>query len=154
MIYLDLDHFKSYNDKYGFESGDRVLLFTAGLLNSVLKKFGAESDFIGHIGGDDFIIVTATKKAEMLCKKIARYFDRLVRGFYDPEDRSAGKIQGYDRSGRETYFPVISISMAIVECGGCDCLHDPKKVLEKAALLKRYAKSLPGSVYVKDRRAN
>lgn len=153
VIYLDLDYFKSYNDKYGFESGDRVLLFTAGLLSSVLKKFGAENDFIGHIGGDDFIIISVPEKAEDLCKKIVRYFDRLIPGFYDPEDRLAGKIQGYDRSGRETCFPVISISMAIVDCGGCDCLHDPRKVSEKAAQLKRYAKSLPGSVYVKDRRA-
>lgn len=153
VIYLDLDHFKSYNDRYGFESGDRVILFTAALLSSVVKKFGARNDFIGHIGGDDFIIITVPEKAEILCAKIARYFDRLIRRFYDPEDRAAGGIRGCDRSGGETFFPLISISIAIVECTGHDCLYDQKKFSEKAAQLKRYAKSLPGSVYVKDRRA-
>ncbi|WP_243113789.1 diguanylate cyclase [Desulfofundulus salinus] len=66
VIYLDLDHFKSYNDRYGFESGDQVILFTAALLSSVVKKFGAKNDFIGHIGGDDFIIITVPEKAEIL----------------------------------------------------------------------------------------
>jgi len=153
VIYLDLDYFKSYNDRYGFESGDRVILFTAALLSSVVKKFGARNDFIGHIGGDDFIIITVPEKAEILCAKIARYFDRLIRRFYDPEDRAAGGIRSCDRSGGETFSPLISISMAIVECTGHDCLYDQKKFSEKAAQLKRYAKSLPGSVYVKDRRS-
>ncbi|MBF7082126.1 GGDEF domain-containing protein [Desulfallas sp. Bu1-1] len=154
VIYLDLDHFKSYNDRYGFENGDRVILFTATLLNSVVKKSGTRNDFIGHIGGDDFIIITVPEKAEILCAKIARYFDRLIRRFYDSEDRAAGGIRGCDRSGGETFFPLISISMTIVECTGRDCLYDQKKFSEKAAQLKRYAKSLPGSVYVKDRRSS
>jgi EAL domain-containing protein (putative c-di-GMP-specific phosphodiesterase class I)/GGDEF domain-containing protein len=152
VIYLDLDYFKSYNDRYGFENGDRVILFTAALLSSVVKKFGARNDFIGHIGGDDFIIITVPEKAEILCAKTARYFDRLIRRFYDSEDRAAGGIRGYDRSGRETFFPLMSVSMAIVECVGLDYLYNLKEIAEKAAQLKRYAKSLPGSVYVKDRR--
>lgn len=152
IIYLDLDYFKPYNDKYGFERGDRVILFTARLLDSVLKKYGTADDFLGHIGGDDFVIITAPEKAELLCKKIAKYIDRFVPGFYDPEDRLAGKIDGYDRSGQATLFPLISMSMAIVDCNGSDCLINQKKISEKAVQLKRYAKSLPGSVFVRDRR--
>lgn len=153
VIYLDLDYFKAYNDKYGFENGDRVLLFIANLLNSVLKKYSSETDFIGHIGGDDFIVVTSPQKSDMICEKIARYFDRLIRTFYTNEDRVSGKIKGCDRSGNEACFPLMSISMAVIDCGGCDGLDDPKKISEKAAQLKYYAKSIPGSVYVKDRRA-
>ena len=153
VIYLDLDHFKSYNDKYGFEKGDRLIVFTASLLSSVLRKFGSGNDFLGHIGGDDFIIITSLEKAEFLCAKIARYFDKLVRRFYSPDDRSAGGVFSFDRSGKESFSPIVSVSMAIVECTARNNLYDPKKIAERAAQLKRYAKSLPGSVYVKDRRS-
>lgn len=153
VIYLDLDYFKTYNDKYGFENGDRVLLFIANLLNSVIKKYSSETDFIGHIGGDDFIIITSPEKSDIICNKVARYFDRLIRTFYTHEDRVSGKISGCDRCGNEARFPLMSISMAIIDCGGYYFLNDPKKISEKAAQLKKYAKSIPGSVYVKDRRA-
>ncbi|MCL6479986.1 MAG: EAL domain-containing protein [Peptococcaceae bacterium] len=151
IIYTDLDYFKSYNDRYGFESGDRVILFTSRLLNGVLRKYGREKDFLGHIGGDDFIAVTEKEYADALCKRIIRYFDRLIKSFYAPEDRREGRISGYDREGRERWFPFISISMAVIECGEGEML-DLKTISEKAAQLKRFAKSIPGSVYVRDRR--
>lgn len=152
VIYMDLDYFKSYNDKYGFESGDRVILFTSRLLNGILRKYGGEKDFLGHIGGDDFIVISEKERTDALCKRIIKYFDRLIKSFYAPEDQKEGRIFGYDREGREKWFPFISISMAVIECGEGEMV-DFKTISEKSAQLKRFAKSIPGSVYVRDRRS-
>ncbi|OPX85211.1 MAG: putative diguanylate cyclase YedQ [Pelotomaculum sp. PtaB.Bin104] len=151
VVYFDLDNFKIYNDKYGFENGDKVILFTSKLLNSVINKYGSEKDFLGHIGGDDFIMVTERERTDALCKRIIRYFDRLIKSFYLPEDRKEGRIPGYDREGRAKWFPFISVSMAVIECEGSEKA-DLKTLSEKAAQLKCYAKTIPGSVYVRDRR--
>jgi len=150
MIYIDLDNFKSYNDRYGFEKGDEVILFTARLLQSVLKKYGSKNAFVGHIGGDDFVLFVDYESAEFICRKIVRYFDRLIPGFYNEEDRKRKKIRGYSRDGELACFPIISISLAIVKCSS-EC-RDFKDFSRKASQLKRYAKSIQGSVFVKDRR--
>ena len=151
IIFIDLDHFKSYNDKYGFESGDRVILFTSTLLSSVLRKFGGEMDFLGHIGGDDFIVITEKERDEEICVRTIKYFDRLIKSFYAEEDRREGRIFGRDREGREVWFPPISISMAVIECGQGETAN-LKAISEKVVQLKHFAKSIPGSVYVRDRR--
>lgn len=151
IIYIDLDHFKSYNDRYGFERGDRVILFTSRLLNSVLQKFGGEKSFLSHIGGDDFVIIMEKEQTDQVCNKIVKYFDRLIKSFYDEGDRKKGNILGLDREGKEKLFPIMSVSIAVIECeeGTKTSL---KSISEKAAQLKRYAKSIPGSIVVKDRR--
>jgi diguanylate cyclase (GGDEF)-like protein len=153
FIFIDLDHFKSYNDKYGFERGDKVLLFTADLLRSVLRKYGSWDDFLGHIGGDDFYLFTEREKADEISRRIVRYYDRLIKSYYDEEDQKAGGIIGVDRDGIERTFPFISISLAIVDIEAGESF-DMKKMLERVVHLKRYAKSLPGSVHVRDRRSN
>ncbi|OPY58369.1 MAG: Phytochrome-like protein cph2 [Pelotomaculum sp. PtaU1.Bin035] len=151
IVYIDLDNFKIYNDKYGFENGDNVILFTSKLLSSVINKYGDEKDFLGHIGGDDFILITGRGRADTLCERVIKYFDRLIKSFYAPEDRKEGRIFGRDREGREKWFPFMSISMAIIECGEGETT-DLRILSEKAAQVKCYAKSIPGSVYVYDRR--
>lgn len=153
VIYVDLDNFKSYNDKFGFESGDRILLFTATLLKKVLHKFGKENDFLGHVGGDDFVMITAKNNADEICRRFIRYFDRLIGSFYPAEDRENGQIAGLDREGRQKCFPFVSVSMALVDCGegGPTQLNT---FSEKAVQLKKFAKSIQGSVYVRDRRKN
>ena len=153
FVFADLDHFKSYNDKYGFERGDKVLLFTADLMKSVLGKFGAEGDFLGHIGGDDFYMFTERTRADDICRKTVRYFDRLVKSHYDEEDRRAGGIVGVDRDGKERTFPLIAISLAVIDIDSRESF-DLKQMLEQVVHLKRYAKSIPGSVYVRDRRGS
>lgn len=150
LVYLDLDNFKSYNDKYGFDQGDRLLLFTSKILTSVCRKHGEPDDFVGHLGGDDFILITSLDSADRICRHIIRYFDRLVPGYYSDEDRLNKGIMGRDREGREKWFPFISISMALVECSSKT--NDINTISKNAADLKKYAKSLPGSVYVRDRR--
>jgi EAL domain-containing protein (putative c-di-GMP-specific phosphodiesterase class I)/GGDEF domain-containing protein/CBS domain-containing protein len=151
FIYLDLDRFKSYNDHYGFERGNSVILFTARLLKKILIKYGKEDDFIGHIGGDDYIIITANSCEEIICNKVIRYFDRLIKTYYDPCDRKNGFVPGHDRNCQECEYPIVSISLAVVS-GNNRKKTNMRTISEKAAQLKSYAKSIPGSNFVRDRR--
>lgn len=148
-IYLDLDHFKSYNDRYGFENGDHVLLLTARLLTSVVAKFGTPTDFVGHIGGDDFVVVTQRDRAEIICQRYIKYFDRLMKKFFLPQDKQNGGFYGLDRKGQQTWFPLISSSLAILDSHG---LFSYEALAQRSVQLKRYAKAIEGSNYVLDRR--
>ncbi|MGO0122262.1 diguanylate cyclase domain-containing protein [Desulfothermobacter acidiphilus] len=152
VVFIDLDNFKSYNDRYGFEKGDRVILFTAHLLVQVTRKLGSEGDFVGHIGGDDFVIIASPERAELVCLRFIRYFDRLIRRFYRPEDRAAGGVKSVDRQGREAFFPFVSVSMVMVEEAGSVYHYDIRRISEAAAEVKHYAKLLPGSVYLRVKR--
>ncbi len=151
IIYIDLDHFKSYNDRYGFERGDRVILFASRLLNSVLQRFGGEKSFLSHIGGDDFVIIMEKEQTDEVCNRFLRYFDRLIKSFYDEGDRRKGEILGFDREGKDKLFPFMSVSIAVIQCEE-GTTANLKSISEKAAQLKRYAKSISGSIVVKDRR--
>ncbi|GAB6158437.1 bifunctional diguanylate cyclase/phosphodiesterase [Desulfotomaculum varum] len=144
-IYLDLDNFKSYNDRYGFENGDRLLLMAARLLTGVVRKYGGDNDFVGHIGGDDFIVLTYKDKAESICWRYIRYFDRLVKNFYPAEDKNRGGFYGLNRQGQQVWFPLVSVSLAVTDCAG-HC--SPEQLAETTARLKQYAKGKSGSVYV------
>ncbi|APC08629.1 bifunctional diguanylate cyclase/phosphodiesterase [Neomoorella thermoacetica] len=149
IIYADLDGFKAYNDAYGFENGDRMIIMLANIIVHAVKKYGAEVDFVGHIGGDDFIVISSPEYTEGICKAIVRLFDRLVGRLFSDEDRNQGKFYSQDREGRRTWLPLVSVSLAIVDCRDAE---DYRDLATRAAQLKKYAKSLPGSVYVRDRR--
>ncbi len=151
IILIDLDHFKSYNDTYGFEKGDEVLLYTANLLKESLEHHGGEDAFLSHIGGDDFLIFTTDEHADPLCRYVISNFDGHIHNFYSSKDQMAGGIYALDRSGSEKWFPFISISMAVLDCTA-ETGKDIKDISAKVAQLKQYAKSKPGSVYVRDRR--
>lgn len=150
IIFIDLDHFKSYNDKYGFEKGDGVLLYTAEQLKNTIKHCG-EDAFLGHIGGDDFIIFSSQSAADHLCRHFIEHFDGGIEDFYDPADRDAGGIISLDRSGQEKKFDFITVSMAVLDCAP-EKVKDMKEIFIKVAQLKKFAKSRSGSVYVRDRR--
>lgn len=149
-IYLDLDNFKSYNDRYGFENGDRLILMAARLLTSTVRKYGTSTDFVGHIGGDDFIVFTEKHNAESISQRYIRYFDRLVQGFVSPEDKHNGGYYGLDRQGRQAWFPMVSVSLAIVDCIG---LCSSEELARSSVQLKNYAKTQKGSIYVRNRRS-
>lgn len=151
VCYLDLDKFKSYNDKYGFEHGDEVIRETARLLISVTKEFGNPDDFVGHIGGDDFVIVTTLDKTDLLCQKVILNFENLVPSFYNEKDRKNGYIFAFDRNGKEQRIPLISISIGVVTNEFRKITH-VAQIGEIGAELKSYAKSLERSNYVKDQR--
>jgi diguanylate cyclase (GGDEF)-like protein len=151
VCYLDLDKFKSYNDKYGFEHGDEVIRETARLLIRVTQELGNRDDFVGHIGGDDFVIVTTMDKADALCQKLILDFENMVPSFYNEKDRKNGYIIGKDRQGLEQKIPLLSISIGVVTNEYRKITH-VAQVGEIGAELKAYAKSLKRSNYVRDRR--
>ncbi len=151
VCYIDLDKFKAFNDKYGFEKGDEVIRQTARILISTTQRLGNPEDFIGHIGGDDFVIVTTSDKAEGICKNIINGFDKIVPALYDKKDVEKGYIIGKDRQGNTVKIPLLSISMGIVTNEKRQFTH-VGEVGQVGAELKEYAKSLEKSNYVKERR--
>ncbi len=114
VLYLDLNNFKAYNDIYGFEAGDRVIKATANLLVKLTIQNENSEDFIGHIGGDDFIVVTAFARAEELARRITHAFDEIAPSFYNKADRERGYITAPDRQGNIRNFPFLSIAIGIV----------------------------------------
>ncbi len=152
VCYIDLDKFKSYNDKYGFEHGDEVIRETARLLIRATQEKGNRVDFVGHIGGDDFVIVTTPDKTDALCQKLIMDFENLAPSFYNEKDRKNGYITGKDRQGVEQKIPLLSVSIGIVTNESRQITH-VAEIGEVGAELKAYAKSLERSNYVKDRRA-
>lgn len=151
VLYLDTDNFKSYNDRYGYAKGDRVIQLTSEIIKEAVEKMGGKDDFIGHIGGDDFIIITSPKRVDNIALRIISRFDELIPYEYKEEDRSLGYIKTKDRRGRERRYPLMTISVAGVTNIKGRITHYGE-ISELGAELKRYAKSKPGSVYVKDRR--
>ncbi|HHW42010.1 MAG TPA: response regulator [Syntrophomonadaceae bacterium] len=150
-LYIDIDNFKAYNDTYGFLQGDEVIKFLAETLITVFQENGNPDDFLGHIGGDDFIAITTPDRAEKISSLLIQSFDRGIKKFYSKDDWERGFVLTIDRRGREQIFPLLSLSIAIVS-------NEHRKidshwlVSEIAAELKKYAKTFPGSIYVKDRR--
>jgi len=151
VIYGDLDNFKAYNDVYGFASGDRAIKLTADIIIDNVHNYGNQGDFIGHIGGDDFVIVTTPDKAEAICKGIISDFDEKIKSLYCDEDIQRGYIVTSNRQGQIMKFPIMSISLAVVTNESRELISHIQ-IAEIAAEIKKKAKSLPGSTYVKDRR--
>lgn len=114
VLYADLNDFKSYNDHYGFLRGDEVIKFTARVVTEALAARPAEPEFAGHVGGDDFVVITAPDNAEALAQDVIDRFDRGIRELYDPEDLARGYVEVADRQGRTHRHPFVGISVGIV----------------------------------------
>jgi diguanylate cyclase (GGDEF)-like protein len=148
---IDLDNFKAYNDYYGYVRGNQVLKSTARIIEKAANKYGTDDTFIGHIGGDDFVIITSIDSYEKICGFIVDEFDKTVHKFYDSKDFSLGNIIHKSRTGEELKFPIMTISIGIVTNEMSKFKHFVQ-VGELAAEVKNYAKSQMGSVYFVDRR--
>ncbi|GAC1402631.1 MAG: hypothetical protein NVSMB64_02770 [Candidatus Velthaea sp.] len=151
VIYLDLDNFKAFNDVYGFVRGDEAIRLVAVTLQDAIKRLGGDDDFIGHIGGDDFILVSSPGRAGGLAHDIAATFDRDVRALYDRADLERGWIETRDRRGTSTKFPVMSLSLALVT-NATRVITNYQQIGEVAAELKAFAKKQPGSYVAADKR--
>jgi diguanylate cyclase (GGDEF)-like protein len=151
VCYIDLNKFKSYNDKYGFKHGDEVIRETARILIRQVQKTGNPDDFIGHIGGDDYVIVTTPEVSDLLCQKVIEDFDATAPEFYNETDRKNGYIVGFDRKGHEQRFGLLSISIGVVTNESRKIEH-VAQIGEIGAELKSYAKTKDTSSYVKDNR--
>lgn len=148
---IDLDNFKAYNDHYGYARGNQALKSTAHILEKAAKKYGTDDTFLGHIGGDDFVIIASIDRYEKLCDFIVEEFDKTVHKLYDSKDLSLGNIIHKSRSGKELKFPIMTISIGIVTNEKSKFKH-VVQVGELAAEVKNCAKSQQGSVYFVDRR--
>jgi len=139
---LDLDNFKSYNDRYGYAKGNEVIKATAVIIETAVAEHGGKDDFAGHIGGDDFAVITTAEKYEQICNTIITGFDENIVFFYNTIDRTRGSIVSKNRRGEEMLFPLMTISIGVVtnEKGGKLTKQNEAMVLEnrdlKAALEK------------------
>ena len=151
LCYIDLDDFKAFNDKYGYAKGSDLIKMTGEVLYRAKDKYAEQQDFVGHIGGDDFVLITSPDEAEQVCQAIIDEFDRLIPEYYDSEDRANGFIEGTDRYGVKRRFPIMSISIAVVS-DVKRSFRSPIEIAKAATEIKDYVKSLPGSNYLIDRR--
>jgi GGDEF domain-containing protein len=151
VCYADLDHFKEYNDRYSYHDGDRVIFILSRILRDVVKGMCPADGFVGHIGGDDFILVLALDRISDVCSEIISVFDNLIPLQYNAQDRRAGYFFGKDRRGQLHRVPLMTLSIGIVTNEHRVFAH-PAQVSELATEMKSYAKTLPGSVFVVDRR--
>jgi GGDEF domain-containing protein len=150
VCYADLDHFKEFNDRYGYASGDRVILLVSRILRDLVRVL-APGGFVGHIGGDDFIFNVPLDYLEATCDEILEIFDELIPYQYSEEDRQAGYFLGKDRRGSIHRIPLMTLSIGVVTNQFREFTHTAE-VSSLAGEMKAYAKTLPGSVYVVDRR--
>lgn len=154
FAYVDADNFKSYNDVYGYSKGDEVIKKIADVIITAAKRFSAEDYFIGHVGGDDFVVITAPDKTEDVVAAINAGFDSEIPSFYSETDRKNGYISTLDRQNKMKTFPLMTLSVAVV------IPNKPThyaKIIENAFEIKRYLKSFSNkktSRYHKDRRIN
>ena len=145
--YLDLDNFKAFNDYFGVARADAVIRQVGDLMRDAVRRLGAAGDFIGHIAGDDFVMVVDADRADRLCHELLARFDRLIPLYYDPAERRRGAIEAQDRYGVVRQFPLMTVSIAAVSLPGMSSFGD---VAAAAAHGKSIAKAHAGSVYVKD----
>ncbi|MBC5815978.1 MAG: response regulator [Candidatus Eremiobacteraeota bacterium] len=151
VLYEDLDNFKAFNDVYGFTHGDEAIQLVASTTVDAVRRRGNEDDFVGHIGGDDFLVVTSPDRSEEIAREIIAQFDPDIRKLYNAHDLRVGYVETRDRRGTLNRFPIMSLSIAILT-NEQRALDNYAQIGEAAAELKRYAKQLGGSVYVKDKR--
>ncbi|MBU4370546.1 MAG: diguanylate cyclase [Syntrophaceae bacterium] len=144
LCHVDLDNFKPFVDHYGYAWGSEVIKEAALLLIAELKEAGKKGDFLGHIGGDDFVLISVPPRAEQICRRIVAGFDGRIRKYYTETDREQGFFIGKDRQGVWQKFPLISVTIAIVTDDGTR-FQNPLAMAEVAAQLKEYAKTLPGN---------
>ncbi|MBI4676324.1 MAG: response regulator [Elusimicrobia bacterium] len=150
VLYVDINQFKAYNDAYGYDSGDHVIKTTSRLLIRVATE-SSPPCFIGHIGGDDFILIAAPGQMENLARRIISEFDAMSLEFYNEVDRARRRIVSTDRRGQTKEYPLLSIAVGI-------CHNKHRKLTSYAQIsqygaeLKKHAKSREGSAFVVDRR--
>lgn len=151
LLYADLDNFKAYNDRYGFARGDEAIQLLAALLVDSTRLDGQPGDFVGHVGGDDFVAVSSPQGAVRIADRVVSAFDRDIRALYDIEDLRTNCITTTDRSGATREFPIMTVSIAIVS-NDERRIETYQQIGEIAAELKKYAKSVDRSIWVKDQR--
>ncbi|TPW21502.1 MAG: response regulator receiver modulated diguanylate cyclase [Elusimicrobia bacterium] len=152
VLYCDLNDFKAYNDAYGYAAGDHALKETARVILEAVKAAGAaHEDFVGHVGGDDFIVVTVPGRMEALAVDVCARFDAAAPSLYKDEDRTRGRLLSKDRKGNAVEFPLMTIAVGVCH-NSLKPLSGYSEVSALGSELKKAAKTKPGSAYFIDRR--
>ena len=153
MLYVDLDNFKAYNDTYGFSNGDEIIKYTAKVIQDNVLKDDNERNFVGHIGGDDFIAITENEDYEKISQSIIAEFDSGLSKFFNKEDLERGYLEVENRKGIMEQYPLTSISIGVVDVA-VGRFKNTLEIGEAGASVKHLAKTIYGSTYVIDRRKN
>jgi diguanylate cyclase (GGDEF)-like protein len=154
LLYCDINSFKAYNDTYGFLRGDQLLRAYADLLATVMRETSPADDFVGHVGGDDFVVITSVEDVGGLAETICRRFDELAPTFYTDADRARGFIEVENRRGRVERFGFVTLAIGIAHTGTGPFEH-PGQVVSIATEMKHVAKTRNdgSSMHATDRRS-
>ncbi len=156
FFYIDIDNFKAFNDNYGYLNGDNAIKRTGELLTDVQRAFPEGDVFVGHIGGDDFVLMARHTFADRIAAEIIARFDALAPKFYNAADRARGRLVSADRMGKLRDFPLMTLTIAAAS-NERRVLDHYAKIVDIASEIKKYLKGLKeraGSVYLKDRRGD
>lgn len=151
MLYFDLDNFKAYNDVYGFANGDEIIKFTARTISKHIHQIQDSDNFIGHIGGDDFVAITGPTDYDKVCQNIILEFDKFAVDYYNEIDVERGYVEVANRRGIIEQFPLTTISIAVLEVDS-KIYKTTLEIGEVAGQIKHRAKAVPGSTYVINKR--
>jgi PleD family two-component response regulator len=151
VAWADVDNFKAFNDRYGFSRGDKMILEAAAILRESVDSFGAGEDFLGHVGGDDFVVVSSIERSTRIAENAVQLVDKRFPLLYDLDDRARGYIRSVDRNGNGITFPLAGMSIAIV-LSRAQRFQNVLQLAEVASETKKQAKSRQGSGIVVDRR--
>lgn len=146
VCYADLDNFKAYNDHYGYIQASDVIKLTGEVICDTVATLAGDDPFVGHVGGDDFIMVVPPDKAAIICETVIDAFSAMIVRQYSAEDLAKGAIEGVDRYGVQRTFPIMTISIAVLICrkGEYD---SASEIAEAALAIKDRLKGMTGSNY-------
>ncbi len=150
--YVDIDNFKYYNDVYGYVKGDQIIMQTAYILYNTIREIGNSDDFVGHIGGDDFVFITTPDKYKVICQAFIFMFERVCPFHYSYKDRVRGFIVARDRMRKVRRMPLMSVSVAVVNVNDRLNIKSIIDINERVAEIKKYLKSISGSKFMVERR--
>ena len=151
ICYVNIDHFTSFNQRYGFTKGDSIIRLLGLFITNILKESGNSDDFAAHLGADQFVFITTPDKVDLACSSLIENFDREIPFYYPEEDRKRSYILSKNRQGEIKKFPFITVSVAVVTNEKRALIH-PLQIGKIASEIKHFLQSKSGSNYMKDRR--
>lgn len=151
FLSLDIDHFRRFNERFGYERGDEVILTLTRLVRDLLVEQGGDVCFAGHLGGDDLVVLRNPDLAQPFAEELIKRFDAELTSFFEERDVERGFYEIVNRSGRRETVPLPSLTIALVNHVAERAMHQ-RRLADVAAELRAYGKSRPGSIVVTERR--
>ncbi|MFH1784748.1 MAG: response regulator [bacterium] len=146
---IELSEFQAFNNRYGFEHGNRVIREVAQMIKHLMENSGSDSDFVGHIGGVNFIIITKPDIVERVCTELINRFDMFISTFYSPEDKRQGYIVSRNKEGFLSRFSIMKMHIAVVT-NQTEKIFSSSQVSTMLAKLKEKARLVPRSNFTKN----